>query len=193
MTNPAIKWWKTFSDKNPSLAEFILFFIICNGVTVLQMILMPVFKWIFGYTALINVDFQILQVGQNINSTPYYIFDYASVAIADGGGGGLAYFLAVQITMAIAQIINFISQRKVTFKSSGNIWKAALWYIFAYIIITIGSAALQGLYKLPLYTYLIKMLGSGTGIILADIITMIINCAISFWVFYPIMKWIFKK
>lgn len=192
-SNPVTKWWFAFKEKNPSIAEFILFFIICNGVTVLQMILMPMFKWIFGFTALININFQILQIGQNLNGSPYYIFDYATGAIASGGGGGLAYFLAVQITMAIAQVINFISQRKVTFKSTGNVWRAASWYVLAYILITIGAAALQGLYKLPLYQYLIKNLGTGVGTTLADVITMIINCAISFWVFYPIMKWIFKK
>ena len=95
--------------------------------------------------------------------------------------------------MAIAQVINFITQRKVTFKANGNVWKAAFWYVLAYIVITIGSAALQGIYKAPLYQFMISRMGSGTGGTVADVITMIINCAISFWVFYPIMKLIFKQ
>ncbi|MDU5261359.1 MAG: hypothetical protein E6176_02895 [Clostridium celatum] len=31
------------------------------------------------------------------------------------------------------------------------------------------------------------------GEVMADFITMIINCAISFWVFFPIFKIIFKN
>lgn len=187
------KAWRSFESRHPGIAQFLMFFIVCNGVTVLQLILMPFFKWIFGMTSMVDVNFQVLQVGQNVNGTPYYIFDYAAGSIAEGGGGGLAYFAAVELTMAIAQVINFITQRKVTFKATGNVWKAAAWYVLAYIIITIGAAALQGVYKAPLYQFLIERMGSGTGTTLADIVTMIINCAISFWVFYPIMKLIFKQ
>lgn len=183
------KFWKN----HPLIAQFLMFFIVCNGVTVLQMILMPVFKWIFGHTQLVEISFQVLRVGTNLNGSPYYIFDYASGAIETGGGGGLAYFLAVELTMAIAQVVNFITQRKVTFKATGNVWKAAVWYVLAYVIVTIGAAALQGLYKAPLYRFLIDALGSGTGTTAADLITMVINCAISFWVFFPIMKFIFKQ
>lgn len=186
-------FWNNFEEKHTGIAQFIMFFIVCNGVTVLQMIMMPFFKWIFGYTALVDTNFQVLQVGHNINGSPYYIFDYAAGAIGNGGGGGLAYFLAVELTMAIAQVINFFTQRKVTFKSNGKILRAALWYILAYIVITIGAAALQGLYKAPLYAFLIDVFGNGTGTAAADVVTMLINCAISFWVFFPIMKLIFKQ
>ncbi len=185
--------WEVWKKKHPGLAQFLLFFIICNGVTILQMILMPIFKNLFGMTTLVHTDFQLLQVGKNINGSPYYVFDYAAGTIASGGGGGLAYFLAVEITMAIAQVINFISQRKVTFKSTSNVWKAAGWYILAYLIITVGAAALQGLYKVPVYHLMMKKFGESTGTIFADVLTMLINCGISFWVFFPIMKWIFKK
>lgn len=185
--------WTNFEERHPGIAQFVMFFIVCNGVTVLQMILMPVFKWIFGFTPLVDLDFQVFQVGNNINGSPYYVFDYAGGAIENGGGGGLAYFFAVELTMAIAQIINFFTQRKVTFKSTGNVWRAAFWYVLAYVIITIGAAALQGVYKAPLYSFLIGALGNGTGAAAADAITMLINCAISFWVFFPIMKLIFRE
>lgn len=188
-----VKAWNTFSKNHPGIAQFLVFFMVCNGVTVLQMIMMPVFKLIFSYTSLIDVNFQILQVGHNLNGSPYYIFDYAAKSMAAGGGGGLAYFLAVELAMAIAQIINFISQRKVTFKAEGNVLHAAVWYVLAYVIVTIGAAALQGLYKAPIYSYLLNACGNGLGTTIADVITMLINCTISFWVFFPIMKWIFKK
>ena len=162
-----------------------------NGVTVLQMIMMPVLKSIFGMTNLVDTGFQVLHCG-SVGGSPYYVFDYAAGSIGSGGGGGLAYFLAVEITMLIAQVINFFLQRKVTFKSNSSLAKAAFWYVIAYLIISIGAAALQGLYKDPIYRFFQNVMGSA-GITVADVVTMIINCAISFWVFFPIFKVIFKE
>lgn len=94
----------------------------------------------------------------------------------------------------IAQVINFFAQRSITFKSNSNIWTAAFWYLVAYIIITIGAAAAQGFYKAPIYDLLMNTWGMGSlGETTADVITMIINSAISFWVFFPIFKIIFKQ
>ena len=185
--------WTKFKTKYPTIAEFIVFFIISNGVTVLQMIMMPVFKAIFNMTSLVTVNFQILPVGHNLDGSIYYVFDYAKGIISNGGGGGLAYFLAVEITLLIAQTINFFLQRNVTFKSNSGIVKAAVWYFIAWLIISIGASALQGLYKIPIYNFFISGVGTGLGTTIADIITMLINSAISFWVFFPIMKIIFKN
>jgi len=189
-----IKTWKNFKDKHPTLAQFLVFFMLSNGVTVLQLVLMPLIKYFFEFTKLIHINFQILQVGQNFDGSAYFIFNYAAGRLGEGGGGGLAYFLAVQITLAIAQVINFFAQRNITFKSNTNPWVAAMWYFIAYIIITLVAAALQGWYKAPIYNLLINTWGlGGTGETIADVITMIIYSAISFWVFFPIFKIIFKQ
>lgn len=185
--------WTRIKAKHPTLAQFLVFFLLSNGITVLQMVLMPVLKNIFTGTSLIQTPFQILPVGHNLDGSTYFIFNYAAgPVLPDGTGGGLAYFLAVQISMAMAQIINFFAQRSVTFKSKGSIGQAAAWYILAYVVITLLAGAAQGLYKAPIYALLIGLLG-GTGETLADFTTMIINAAISFWVFFPIFKWIFRK
>lgn len=158
------------------------------------MVLMPLFRAAFDQTALADVSFQLGQIGRNFNGSPYYIFDYAAGAISAGGGGGLAYFLAVQLTLLIAQVVNFFAQRGITFKSKGSVWRAAGWYFVAYAAITVIAAALQGLYKAPIYELFINGWGWGrTGETLADLVTMLINCAISFWVYFPILKVIFKK
>lgn len=186
--------WNRFKEKHPTLAHFVVFFILSNGVTILQMVLMPVLKAAFAGTALVNTPFQVLPVGHNLDGSQYYVFNYAAGPVAaDGTGGGLAYFLAVQITMAIAQVINFFLQRNVTFKSNSSIGRAAFWYVVAYVVITLVAGALQGLYKAPIYSFLMRVLGEGLGETLADFVTMIINCAISFWVFFPIFKVIFKQ
>lgn len=189
--NPVVRVWKNFAGKHPTIAQFLVFFVVSNGVTVLQMILMPLIKYFFGMTGLVDTNFQVLQCG-SVGGKPYFVFDYAAGAITQGGGGGLAYFLAVQITMLVAQVINFFVQRNVTFKSNSSIAKAAFWYIIAYFIISIGAAALQGFYKDPIYHFFQNLMG-GAGVTVADAVTMIINCAISFWVFFPIFKIIFKQ
>lgn len=185
------KTWSGFEERRPGTAQFLMFFLLSNGVTVLQLALMPIFRRMFDQTSLIDTDFQVWQIGSNVDGSPFFIFDYAAGSLPEGGGG-LAYFLAVQITLAIAQVINFFAQRNVTFKSNTSIGKAAMWYVIAYVIITIAAAALQGLYKAPIYRFLIEGWGA-TGETAADVITMIINSALSFWVFFPIFKVIFKR
>ncbi len=186
--------WNAFEESRPGTAQFLMFFILSNGVTALQLFLMPLFRNIFNNTNLVNINFQEFPVGTGADGvSPFYIFDYAAGALPDGGGG-LAYFLAVQITLAIAQIINFFAQRNVTFKSNTSMARAAIWYFIAYILITFAAAALQGFYKAPIYDLFMNTWGWGaTGGTIADVITMIINSALSFWIFFPIFKVIFKR
>jgi putative flippase GtrA len=185
--------WRSFAEKRPGIAQFLVFFVLSNGITVLQLALMPLIKWVFGMTSLVDTAFQVWPIGANVDGSQYFIFDYAAGALPSGGGG-LAYFLAVQITLLIAQVINFFAQRNITFKSNSSVGKAAAWYAIAYVIITIVAAALQGLYKAPIYDLFIDTWGlGGTGETLADFVTMIINSAISFWVFFPIFKVIFRS
>ncbi|MDL4841990.1 hypothetical protein [Aquibacillus rhizosphaerae] len=193
-TSGATGFWVKYKEKHPTIAQFLVFLILSYGVTLLQFILMPVFKSMFAQTVLLSTSFQVLQFGHNFDGSPNYIFDYAAGALSTGGGGGLAYFLSVQIAIAIAQIINFFVQRSITFKSNTNIWKAAFWYVLAYIIITIGAAVAQGFYKAPIYDLLMNTWEMDSyGETTADMITMKINGTISFWVFFPIFKIIFKQ
>ncbi|MGO1769111.1 MAG: hypothetical protein ACTHZX_04070 [Microbacterium sp.] len=194
MLSSIAAWWRRFREKHPELATFLTFFLLSNGVTVLQIALMPVFRWGFDtFTDLVGVDFQVLPVGSDVDGSQYYMFDYAAGALP-AGGGGLAYFLAVQITLLIAQILNFFAQRNITFKSNTSPWVAAGWYALAYVVITFIAAAAQGFYKAPIYDLLMNIWGWGsTGEVVADVVSMIINSAISFWVFYPIFKLIFRK
>ena len=186
--------WARFREKHPGTAQFLVFFLLSNGITVLQMVMMPAFKALFGMTGLVDAAFQILPVGHNFDGSVYYIFNYPAGSIASGGGGGMAYFLAVQLTLFIAQVINFFAQRSVTFKSKGSIGRAAAWYLAAYVAITLIAAALQGLYKAPIYRLFMETWAmGGAGETIADLITMVINCAVYFRVYFPILKLIFKK
>ncbi len=179
MIKSIVTWWQNFEEKRPGLAQFLMFFLVSNGVTVLQFIMMPVFKWLFSFTELVNTAFHWFPIGDG------YIFSYTAGTIADGGQGGLAFFLAVQVTIGLAQIANFFAQRSVTFKSNSNIWVAAFWYVIAYIVITFAASAALNLYRTPIYNALPETM--------ADIVVMFINALISYWVFFPIFKVIFKQ
>ena len=101
--------WIRFKEKHPTVAQFLVFFILSNGITVFQLVLMPLLRVLFAGSPLEAIPFQVFPVGSNLDGSRYYIFNYAAGPLApDGSCGGLAYFLAVQITLAIAQIINFI-------------------------------------------------------------------------------------
>lgn len=54
------RWWTAFEDKHTTAAQFIVFFILSNGITVLQLILMPAFKAAFAHTSLVDTAFQFL-------------------------------------------------------------------------------------------------------------------------------------
>lgn len=185
--NPLTSHWVAFAEAKPTLAQLIVFSALNVAVTVLQLVIMPVFKLIFSGTSLVDVSFQALPVGDA------FVFDYTAGALPEGGGG-LAYFLAVQITLLIATVINFFLQRNVTFKSNTNVWVAAAWYTVAYILLTFGAAALQTIYKTPIYELLIVGWGMGSaGEAAADVVTMLINALISCAIFFPIFKIIFRR
>jgi hypothetical protein len=186
--------YRRLDMKYPLIMEFLRFWMVSNVVTIFQFVAMPVLKAIFSSTSLVDINFQVWQVGKDFYGDPYYVFSYAEGPLIGGGGGGLAYFLAVQITLFMAQLIGFPLQRNVAFKSVGNPWYQGMWYLIAYVAITLFAGAAQGIYKAPLYNLLINTMNLGkTGETMADVISMFIYAIISFWIFYPIFKIIFKK
>lgn len=183
--------WRGFARRHPGAARFLAFYMVSNAVTVLQLVLLPVLRACFDHTGLVHVDFRAWPVGAQPDGSPYFVFDYAAGALPSGGGG-LAYFLAVQVTILIAQVVNFFAQRNIAFKSNSSILNAAVWYTIAYVAITLLASIAQGFYKAPLYAFLTGGWGAA-GQAAADVVTMLINTTISFWVFYPIFTLIFRQ
>ena len=52
------KLWLKYKEKNPAIAQFLVFFLLSNGITALQMILMPLLKSAFALTDLVNTNFK---------------------------------------------------------------------------------------------------------------------------------------
>lgn len=187
MPRALLQVWCDFSERRPTVAQLIVFCLLNVGMTVLQLVLLPVVRVMLAGTSLQEMSFRAWPIGD------FFIFDYPAGALPEGGGG-LAYFLAVQITLGIAQVVNFFAQRSITFKSNSNPWRAAFWYVIAYVVISIAAAALQGFYKAPIYDLFISVWGWGaTGAAAADAVTMLINAVISCAVYFPIFKIIFRS
>ena len=73
------RWWKNFETKHTTVAQFIVFFVLSNGITVLQLILMPAFKAVFAHTGLVDTAFQYLPVGDSHGHT-VFLFDYPAAS-----------------------------------------------------------------------------------------------------------------
>ena len=203
-----VRCWKA----HPRIAQFITYFMVGNLATVVQLVLIPVLQPILGSTSLANVDLYLFgpigdpqtmttvtAVGQTVSGlNPYYVFNFTggpvnTLVTRTLNGitgsylihGGVAYFLATFIPLILSQVVSFFLQRKVTFKSSGNIAWQAMWYFAAFLVITVGANALYGIYQPWLYSTLGEAIG---GLIAA-----FLQCCIAFWVFFPIMKLIFPS
>ncbi len=196
--------WTKCNIYFPNITQFFVFFMLSNGVTVYQMVLTLILQNVLKGTNLVDIAIRFLgPIGRNFNGTNYYLFDYYAgqtneLVQVDGmsvyGKGGLAFFLAFLVPLATAQIINFFVQRRITFKSRTNPWIAAAWYFVAWVLITLISNILLGLYQGPLYTLLVNTWGWGdVGENIAGLVVTFIQSCISFWVFFPIFKIIFKN
>ena len=156
-----VRCWKA----HPRIAQFITYFMVGNLATVVQLVIIPVLQPILGSTSLVNVDLYLFgpigdpqtmttvtAVGQTVSGlNPYYVFNFTggpvnTLVTRTLNGitgsylthGGVAYFLATFIPLILSQVVSFFLQRKVTFKSSGNIAWQAMWYFAAFLVITVG-------------------------------------------------------
>lgn len=75
-----------------------------------------------------GVDFTWSLLGYNV------LKDAAGVVMI---GGGLGYFISYEVGSFLAQCINFPLQRNITFKSKGNWVYQAMWYLAAWVAISL--------------------------------------------------------
>ena len=178
-----MKFWNDFAEKHPKAAKWIreggLFVIVSNLVTVLKYFILQFLP--MAFTSLSNVDFgwpgiPVTLFGETFK---WNIFGY------DVAHGGLGYFIAYMIAMAIGEIINFPIQKNFVFRSKGNLGKQIVWYVLAFIVINciVNSincvwVAVAGLF-VPDFIY--------------NIGTVILNGGISMVIFFFVNKIIFPE
>ena len=136
------KWlevWYSFSDshnKAAGLIQKIFFFLVFSvGVTVWQYVVMTFLPYAFaglnnGAWGWPNIPVEVA------GGQPYIIL---------GDAQGLGYFLAFEIALFTAQCINFPLQRNVTYRSHGNPFAQALWYLLGWVLISVFTNALWGI------------------------------------------------
>ena len=189
------RWWQGvwygFSEKHVKLSAWIykiaFFFIFSMSVTVLQYIGFVALPYAFGLE-LAGTEFVWPHVKLTTidgNDIYWNILGYNVSRNAAGEviiGGGLGYFLAYEITVFIAQCINFPLQRNITFRSHGNPWWQAMWYFIGWVLVSLFCNAINGLWipfaelYLPaaVYNLLVTFVTGGVSMVIFFFIFLII-------------------
>ena len=136
------KWlekWYAFSDRHTKAAgiiQKIFFFLVFSvGVTIWQYLVMTFLPYAFqglndGAWGWPNIPVPLA------GGRPYMIF---------GDAQGLGYFISFEIAVFTAQCINFPLQRNYTYRSHGNPFVQALWYLLGWALISVLTNALWGI------------------------------------------------
>ena len=126
--------WLSYGIKHPGAAKWIreggLFVIVSNLITVFKYILLMFLP--FAFEGLPKIDFGFPGVDITLfgETFKWNIIGY------DTAHGGLPYFCAYMVAMVVGECINFPIQRNLVFRSKGNIWYQAMWYLIAFCIVT---------------------------------------------------------
>ena len=149
--------------------------------TLLQDLLLTFLPGLFyAHTDWCSIPCQLIHL--NLGPVDTYVFNYPVTGDATGGMG---YFAAFAITLFLAQCVNFPMQRNITFKSKGNIWYQILWYVIAFVLITIVCSFLMGL-----YVPLCKQFFSPA---VYNVLITVINGGVQMVIYFPIYKIIFPE
>ncbi len=150
--------WYGFSDRHAGLAKALhqvfFFFVFSQGVTVIQYLGFTFLPAAFGLK-LAGTEFMWPKLPMyQIDGVQQYwsVLGYDIVRNKAGEvvlGGGLGFFLAAEISMFVAQLINFPLQRNIAFRSHGNPWWQAMWYFIGWILVSLFVNAVNSLW-LPL-------------------------------------------
>lgn len=160
---------KEWIKKHPDLWEFILFNILANCATVTNFVVM----WLctgFLFAGLKEIPFH------------FFVFDYTEPESLM-----LCGFLSFLVATTAAQIVNFVVQKNLVFKSDAVFASAIPKYVVMVVVLVIISAALPG-YSQKLFI----RIGIPGG--LAPTLANVVNIGVQVLISYPSMKfWVLKK
>ncbi|WP_455719766.1 GtrA family protein [Agathobacter sp.] len=126
--------WLSYGIKHPGAAKWIreggLFVIVSNLITVFKYILLMFLPLAFAGLPKIDFGFPGVDITLFGETFKWNIIGY------DTAHGGLPYFCAYMVAMVVGECINFPIQRNLVFRSKGNVWYQAMWYLIAFCIVT---------------------------------------------------------
>lgn len=162
--NPIIT--KDFRTKNKGFWQFIKFTAFSLITTVVELTAFSLFNYLI-FTYLSNTEFK------------FWLFNYSVE------NGGMCAFLSFTLSFIIAQIFNFIIQRKVTFHATNHILHSALMYANMILIIFFLQLWIPTLIRIPLT----NLVGSQW----ADMIAKNMMMTMAFIIQFPMNKWVIMK
>ena len=176
-------WWNNFAGNHPKAAKWIreggLFVIVSNLVTVLKYFILQFLPLAFQSLSNVDVGWPGIPVTLFGETFQWNIFGY------DAAHGGLGYFCAYMIAMAIGEIINFPIQRNFVFRSKGNLaWQIA-WYVVAFVIINCIVNSINCVW--------VAVAGMFVPDFIYNIGTVVLNGGISMVIFFFVNKVIFPE
>lgn len=175
--------WKNFEEKHPTAAKWIreggLFVIVSNVITVFKYLLLTFLPKAFSSLPAIDFGWPGIPVTLFGETFQWNILGY------DAAHGGLPYFCAYLTAMVIGECINFPIQRSLVFRSKGNIWYQALWYLIAFCIITCIVNSVNCVW--------VAVAGKFVPAFVYNIGTTVLNGGISMVIFFFVNKIIFPE
>lgn len=133
--NSISEWWRSFADRHPAASQWIreggLFVIVCNLITVFKYLILQFLPQML--TMLPETDFGWPGIDMTLlgETFKWNILGY------DAAHGGLRYFVAYMIAMAIGEAVNFPIQRNFVFRSKGRVSIQIMWYVIAFCVVTV--------------------------------------------------------
>lgn len=193
--------WLKLSIMHPALAHLIymvfFFIVFSEGVTIVQFLIMLFLPYAFqSLSGQAFVWPQIVlwswgEVGYDGAANMVWgIFNEPVVYGSDGqvlANGGLGNFIAFEIAVFVAQVINFPLQRNITYKSHGNPWYQAMWYFIGWVLISLLVNAIWGFVN-PLLLHYMDAQGAASALyaLIKTFITGTISMVIFFFIFMVI-------
>ena len=174
--------WVAFGGRHPKLSKILYqifyFYIFSMSVTIFQYLVFTFMPYMLGKN-LAGTEFMWPQIPITIlgHSFKWNILGYDIVRNTAGEvmiGGGLGYFISYEIGSFLAQCINFPLQRNITFKSNGNVYYQGLWYLIAWVLISLSCNAINGLwlpiaqeyFSIQIYNLLVTVVTGGVSMVI---------------------------
>lgn len=136
--------WNSFADKNPKVSQWVreggLFFLVSNLITIIRGVLIEILEPVFSFLGSEAIGFPGIMLNILGIEFPWYIIG------ANQSQGGVAYFVALLVSMWLCEIINFFMQRKFVFRSSGKIGRQAVLYFLAFLVVTCVVLAISNIW-----------------------------------------------
>lgn len=181
-----MNFWNTFAQKHPAAAKWVreggLFVIVSNLITVFKYLLLQFLPAAFAGLPMVDFGWPGIPLTLFGETFQWNILGY------DVAHGGLPYFCAYMVAMAVGEIINFPIQKLVVFQNrekGGALARQIGWYIVAFCLITCIVNSINCIWV------------AVAGLLVPDFIynigTTVLNGGISMVIFFFVNKIIFPE